>query len=106
MTDRVYLLVSLWLRGDDAAGFEAIEHSAADIMSAHGGRMESAIRCTADGSGPFEVHVVSFPDIAAYEAHRADPRVLELGPLRERVIARTEVWPGTAAPTYNKTRRR
>lgn len=104
MTDRVVLVVSLWLKDDDIAGFAAFEHAAADLMAAHGGRIDSAIRCAADSDGPFEVHVVSFPSVAAYDAYRADPRAVELRPLRERVIARTEVWRGTAVPAYGNAR--
>ena len=100
MTDRLVLVVSLWLKDDDIAGFEAFEHAAADLMTAHGGRIDSVIRCAADPDGPFEVHLVSFPSVAAYDAYRADPRAVELRARRERVLARTEVWRGAALPAY------
>jgi hypothetical protein len=70
---RLCLVVSLWLRGD--------------------GRMESVVRCP-EGDGPFEVHVVSFPDEAAFQSYRDDPRLRDLQPLRERAISRTEVRRG------------
>jgi hypothetical protein len=106
VTDRLVIVVSLWLKNHDVAAFEACEHAAADLMAAHGGRIDSAIRCAADAGGPFEVHVVSFPSVAAYDAYRTDPRVLELRPLREQVVARTEVWRGTVVAAYGTARGR
>ena len=102
MTDRLVLVVSLWLKDGDIDGFEAFEHAAADILATHGGRIDAAIRATPDASGPFEVHVVNFPTVTAYEAYRADPRVAEIGALRETVISRTEVWRGYPAPAYGR----
>jgi hypothetical protein len=100
MTDRLVLVVSLWLKGGDVAGFEAFEHATAEIMATHGGRIDAAVRSAADSEGPFEVHLVSFPSAAAFDAYRGDPRAVDLQPLRERVIARTEVWRGAAVPAY------
>ena len=40
------------------------------------------------------------PDVAAFDAYRADPRRVALGAQRERVIARTEVWRGAARRAY------
>ncbi len=89
---RLCLVVSLWLRGD-VDEFEEFERAAARIMARHGGRMESVVRCP-EGDGPFEVHVVSFPDEAAFQSYRDDPRLQDLQPLRERAISRTEVRRG------------
>jgi hypothetical protein len=49
---------------------------------------------------PFEVHVVSFPDWDAFEAYRGDPQLKDLLPLRERLIARTEIWRGEERAVY------
>jgi uncharacterized protein (DUF1330 family) len=100
VTDRVFFVVNLWISGDDVASFEAFEHAAADIMSKHGGCMETAVRCSGANGAPFEVHVVSFPSVAAFEEYRGDPRLSELRSLRERVIARTEIWRGIQKRTY------
>jgi uncharacterized protein (DUF1330 family) len=97
---RLTLVVSIWLKDDDVAGFEAFERQAAAIMAAHGGRVENVVRCGGKGDAPFEVHVVSFPDVTTAGAYRADPRLLKLFPLRELVIARTEVWPGQQRSAY------
>jgi len=90
----VSLVVSVWLKGDDVAGFEAFERAAAEVMAQHGGRIEHVARRTADGDGPFEVHVVTFPSERALADYRDDARFKALAPLRERVIARTEIWRG------------
>ena len=97
---RLTLIVSIWLTDNDVAGFEAFERQAAAIMAAHGGRVDSVVRCGGEGSAPFEVHIVSFPDATAAGAYRADPRLAKLLPLRERVIARTEVWTGQQRTAY------
>jgi len=90
----VTLVVSLWLKGDDVAGFEAFERAAADIMAKHGGRIEHVVRRAEPGDGPFEVHVVTFPSDAALRAYREDPRLEKLAALRARLIARTEILQG------------
>jgi uncharacterized protein (DUF1330 family) len=97
---RLTFIVSIWLKDNDVAGFESFERQAAAIMAAHGGRVESVVRCGGEGGAPFEVHVVSFPDAATAGAYRADPRLAKLLPLRERVIARTEVWTGQQRSAY------
>jgi uncharacterized protein (DUF1330 family) len=97
---RLAVVVSVWLREGDVAGFESFERQAATIMAAHGGRVENVVRCDAANGGPFEVHVVTFPDAAAAKAYREDPRLVALLPLRERVIARTEVWRGEQRSAY------
>lgn len=97
---RVVFVVSLWLNGNDVAGFEAFERAAAGIMGAYGGRIESVVRCGGTDAMPFEIHVVSFPDLAARDAYRRDPALAALGWLRERVIARTEICQGESRPSY------
>ncbi len=97
---RLTFIVSIWLKDNDVAGFESFERQAAVIMAAHGGHVESVVRCGGEGAAPFEVHVVSFPDAAAAGAYRADPRLVKLLPLRDRVIARTEVWTGQQRSAY------
>jgi hypothetical protein len=94
------LVVSLWIRGDDIGAFEAFEQAAAAVMSKHGGRIETVIRCSDFEAGPFEVHIVTFPDVKALDAYRQDPRVAELRPFRERVISRTEIWSGEQRHPY------
>jgi antibiotic biosynthesis monooxygenase (ABM) superfamily enzyme len=97
---RITLIVSLWLEQPDVAAFEAFERQAAAVMARHGGRIESVVRCSGDAGEPFEVHVVTFPNAAALAAYRGDPRMADLRPLRERLIARTQIWSGEQRSPY------
>jgi hypothetical protein len=101
MTDRCILIVSLWVYPGQEAAFEAFEHEAAHIMARQGGRIDSAIRMTpaesADPEIPFEVHIVSFPDKAAWEAYGSDPATLALREKRSKIISRTAVMDGREA---------
>jgi len=99
---RVNVVVSLWLGTDDVAAFESFECAAAQVMAKHGGRIDHVVR-RADverGDGPFEVHVVSFPDWSSFEAYRADPAFKALLAQRDRVISRTEIWRGEERVVY------
>ena len=94
----LHLIVRLWLHPEaQVADFEELEREAASIMSSYGGTIEWAFRATTgleDGE-PFEVHLVSFPDDAAFDAYRADARTLSLKERRDKLIACTEVWRGS-----------
>lgn len=97
------LVVSLWLRGDDIGAFETFEREASVVMARHGGRIDRAIRVdrtNAPADAPFEIHLVRFPDRAAFDAYRADAATLALAPRREAVIARTVVLGGHDQPSH------
>lgn len=99
---RASLVASLWLKTDDVAAFESFERAAARVMAKHGGRIDHVVR-RADierGDGPFEVHVVSFPDWRSFDAYRADADFKALLPQRERLMSRTEIWRGEPRETY------
>lgn len=103
MAGKLILVASLWLKDNDVAGFEDFERRAAVVMARHGGRIERAIRVdrtAATSDAPFEMHVVSFPDRAAFDAYRVDPATQALAPQREAVIARTAVLFGRDADPY------
>jgi uncharacterized protein (DUF1330 family) len=99
---RVNLVVSIWLKAHDVAAFESFERSVARVMTKHGGRIDHVIRRTDSerADGPFEVHVVSFPDWPSFEAYRADPAFKALLARRESVIARTDIWRGEPREGY------
>jgi len=102
MNDRMVLVALLWLKDSNLQGFEAYERRAAGLMARHGGCIERAIRLdpSASSEGPFEVHVVSFPDRAAFEAYQQDPEVQALAPSRSEAIARTVLHIGRDGATY------
>ncbi len=103
---RVNLVVSLWLKTEDVAAFESFERAAARVMAKHGGRIDHVVRLAGAerGDGPFEVHVVSFPDWSSFDAYRADADFKALLPQRERLILRTEIWRGAPRETYATSR--
>lgn len=104
---RVNLVVSLWLKTDDVAAFESFERSAARVMATHG-RIDRVIR-RADaerGDGPFEVHVVSFPNWSAFDPYCADPAFKTLLLQPERLIESTEIWRGEPRGTTRRWRSR
>lgn len=103
MNERVKIVVSLWLRTHDIARFEAFESQAAAIMQRHGGQIDQVIRRN-EGSAidaPFEVHVLSFPGIGAFEAYREDPELLEMVDERNQLIENTVVFVGQNQPSYS-----
>ncbi len=99
---RYIRIVSLWIHSDMEAAFGAYERDAARLMARHAGRIESAVRVEPGGGGdpPSEVHVVSFPDLAAFDSHAADPETLKMGSRRAEIIARTELLVGYPAGLY------
>lgn len=58
--------------------FRAYEDGVIPLMGRYGGVLERRLRT---GDGLVEIHVVSFPDAAAFEAYRADPERASFAPL-------------------------
>lgn len=101
MSDSVILLVSIWLKDNDVAAFEAFERRVARIQARHGAKIERAIRLgTQDASTPFEVHIVRFPGAKELSAYRADPAIRELAAEREGIIGRTLIVEGHDVGPY------
>jgi uncharacterized protein (DUF1330 family) len=73
------------------AGLVAYEDRVLALVAAHGGRVRSRVRQVEPGDGPYEVHVLEFPDQRAFDAYMADPDRLARAEERERAITRTEV---------------
>jgi len=103
MNHRHTLVVSLWLKNGDIDRFEEFERAAVRIMAKHGGLIERAMRIGRSNvaDAPFEIHVTSFPDVAAYAAYQDDPETRELAALRGAVIARTVTHAGTEVHHYS-----
>jgi hypothetical protein len=95
------LLVILTVARAKLDEFRAFEQRAAGILGAYGGVIERALVFAAEDPQHLkEVHVVSFPNAQAFASYRADPELAALAPLRERVIAATEIWVGRNGPQY------
>jgi hypothetical protein len=106
MADRYALVVNLWVHKGQEAAFEAYEREAARIMARHKGRIDQAVRVTpldgapADAACPYEVHFVSFPDKAHWQAYRADPGTVALAGRRAKIVSRTAMMEGREAGPY------
>ena len=87
------LVATLTVRRAAQAAFRQYETAAARIMSRHGGTIERVIELEGEESAETfrEVHIVTFPDRAAFDAYRADPEIVALAALRKSAIVNTEI---------------
>lgn len=90
--DPLTLCVLLWSHAGEEEGLSAYEDSVLKLLAEHGAAVASRVRRKDAGDGPLEVQVIEFPDQAALDAYTSDPRRLASAELRERVVARTEVF--------------
>ena len=95
-------VVILTVRKDALEAFRAFERHAAAVMAGHGGRIERTIVVSPTDTPDLvkEIHVVTFPDEAAFLAYRSDPRLATLGHLRTASVVHTEVLVGEDGPRY------
>jgi len=96
------LVVILTVRRGQLEAFRAFETQAAAIMGRYGGAIERTVVIPPgqeDGSLR-EVHIVTFPDPAAFVAYREDPDLHRVQPLREMSVVETEVLVGEDGPDY------
>jgi len=72
-------------------------------MARYGGVIDRAIRASrvSEGSdGPFEVHLLTFPSRALYDAYLDDPERHSLSGERDGIIANSDSLIGAPGPTY------
>ena len=102
MATQVTLVAALYVNAGHEREFEQFESAAAQIMARYGGRIERRIRCDADSdpAQPFEVHLLTFPDLDSFERYRLDPELARLAELRARAIRATTVWRGAELKPY------
>lgn len=101
MSNKITLVVSVWLKNADIEAFEAFERRIAKIQARHGGRIERAIRLEAPGDNlPFEIHVVTFDSPAKLADYRADPEMKTLAAERDALIAKTVIAEGRDIEPY------
>lgn len=97
------LVAVLGVRPAARADFEAYERQATAIMRTYGGTIARTIAVAPRAADDFlmkEIHVVTFPDEAAFAAYRADPRLAAAAPQRDAAIASTQIFIGTDGPSY------
>lgn len=85
----------LWAHEGQSAGLSAYEERVLALVPEHGGTvLQRAISDGAHGR-PNEVQLYRFESGAALDGYVSDPRRLALAEERDRVVARTEVFPVT-----------
>jgi len=99
---RMILVATLTIHPGKLALFREYEARAARIMAEHGGAIERAVYVPAarDGEPEREVHIVTFPDAAAFAAYRAAPALAALAAMRAEAVMGTEVLVGEEGPGY------
>lgn len=92
----------LTVRREALEQFRAFERGAAVVMEAHGGRIERTVVVTPDRVPGLvtEIHVVTFPDAAAFQAYRDDARLGALAALRAASVVGTDLYVGEDGPDY------
>ncbi len=105
MESKLTLVVALYINPGRAAEFEQFEFAAAAIMKRHGGAIDRRIALAPDAAGatPHEVHIVTFPDSAAFARYRTDDDLQALADLRQRAIRKTVIWSGADLPPFSKS---
>jgi len=96
MTDEeLTLCCLLWARPGREAELVDYEDRVLALLPDHG--IELAVRAIGDGvdGRPLETQVYRIPEQSALDAYMADPRRTALADERDRVTARTELFPVT-----------
>lgn len=97
--DSLLLCCLLWAAPGQAEAMSAYEDSVLAFLPEHGGEVTQRLRGTGADGSPDEVQVFRFASRAAIDSYLADPRRLALSDERDRVVARTELFPVRAAQT-------
>lgn len=95
MTDSTEILLCclLWARDGEAVGLTSYEDRVLALVPRHRGEvLQRAVGDGADGR-PHEVQLYRFPDRSALDAYLSDPERAALTNERDRVVARTELFP-------------
>ena len=103
MSDRPFrILAILTPRADALETFRQYEIRAAALIARHGGAIEQTILVDGvDAAAPTrEVHIIGFPNEAAFRNYRADPKLASLAEMRAASIAETELLIGHVGPDY------
>ena len=106
MSNRYIRVVTLWIHPGQEQAFDTFEREAARIMARHGGRIDNAVRLNVPKVAgqadelPYELHIVGFPDQAAYDSYLADSETAALRERRGLIISRTELMSGHEAGPY------
>lgn len=93
VAEPVRLCCFLWARPDQEIGLAEYEDQVLSFVAEHGGDVLQRARTGGSDGRPHEIQLFYFPDQAALDAYLNDPRRLALTGERDRVVARTELFP-------------
>ena len=83
----------LWAVPGLEIGLAAYEDTVLALVGEHGGQVVQRARTDGADGRPHEVQLFRFADRAALDGYLGDPRRLALAAERDRVVARTELFP-------------
>jgi hypothetical protein len=95
MTDSVLLCCLLWALPGEEAGLGRYEDDVLALVPEHRGAVLQRARSDGAEGRPNEVQLFRFEDSDALQGYLDDPRRLALSGERDRVVARTELFPVT-----------
>jgi hypothetical protein len=100
--NRVVIVAILTIQNGSIRLFREYETNAARIMERHRGAIErTVLEEPSDPQRPLrEAHVITFPDLAAFDGYRSDPELLSLAHMRASCIANTQLLFGREGPDY------
>lgn len=100
--ERLVIVATLTVRVAALAEFRAFERHAARVMARYGGAIERTVFATVEGAPDLarEVHVVTFPNAAAFASYRSDPELAERAKERDRAVVKTQIVRGVDGPDY------
>ena len=85
----------LWAHDGQAATLGRYEDRVLPLLADHGGRVRLRAIGSGDDGHPHEVRLIEFATGAGLDGFLGDPRRSALAPERDRVIARTDLFPVT-----------
>ena len=92
-TSDVTLCCLLWARPGLEADLVAYEDRVLAFLPDHGAQLLERVRSDGADGRPLEVQLYRIPTPQSLDAYVNDPRRLALADERDRVIARTELFP-------------
>ncbi|WP_028660057.1 hypothetical protein [Nocardioides insulae] len=91
--ESVVLSCLLWAVPGEESGLSSYEDSVLALVGEHSGTVLQRARSDGAGGCPHELQLFRFEDQSALEGYLQDPRRLALAGERDRVVARTQLFP-------------
>lgn len=97
--NEISLCCFLWARPGQEAGLTAYEDRVLALVGEHGGEVVQRVRTDGADGRANEIQLYRFTGQQALDSYLGDPRRLALAHERDRVVARTEVFPVEFIPS-------